>query len=49
MRKEWFVCFGWFYRPVSAIAQEPQTLPHGDAPLEEEGTNLIDDASALPD
>jgi hypothetical protein len=30
MRKEWFVCFGWFYRPVSAIGW---TLTFGAAAL----------------
>ena len=29
--------------------QKAQTLPHGNAALQQEGTNLIDDASALAD
>jgi hypothetical protein len=30
-------------------AQEPQSLPHGDAALQQEGADLIDDAGALTD
>ena len=30
-------------------AQEPQSLSNGHAPLQQEGANLIDDASALAD
>jgi len=29
--------------------QEPQALPHGDAALEEKGSDLIDDAGTLTD